>query len=447
MEDFFVIKDEKYNILYHVPTAKMAKVSKKIDLDGYNDDELYKKFNLEKQCTGLKKLELGKGKTKVVFMASRTCNLGCKYCFAGAGEYGDKDEKPKYMSSELFMKSILYIMKLYKEGIESICFFGGEPLLNFEEIKKFVPQCIEYFENKGFDIPKIAVSTNLTLLNDEMISFFQKYNIMIVSSLDGPQKINDAARVYKSGEASVFEKLSNNFAKLKEHNMDYYLQMVINKNHIDSYKKGEAIKWLEELEGIGYKDLAIVPVETENMNLKIEGKSNLEKLDSIAREITNYYIDKLFKEGEYCISKGIIGALSEVASNKYKRSCQSGHSLFIDSDGDIYPCQLFCTNESYLLGNVYEEKIDKVKSEYIANVDRMNSEFCKKCEARKICMYWCKGIQKQANGDIYKVCEPRCIFQRAIMEECIKALARLKKGTKEYKVFWENIYKLYGVKN
>lgn len=51
---------------------------------------------------------------------------------------------------------------------------------------------------------------------------------------------------------------------------------------------------------------------------------------------------------------------------------------------------------------------------------------------------WCKGIQLLSKGDMYKVCEPRCVFQRANTEECIKLLAKLNIGKIDSDRFWNN---------
>lgn len=446
-KDFFGIYTDNYNIIYHVPSSKIIKVSRDVDIDNYSDEDLYKNFSqFKKGFDKAKKYEYSKGKPGLIFMTSRTCNLGCKYCYAGEGEYGNVECKPKYIKCELFMKSIEVVLNIYKEGIKSISFFGGEPLLNFKEIKKFVPQCIQYFHEKKLEPPIFSVSTNSTVVDDEMIQFFKEYHIIIVSSLDGTKEINDLARVYKGKVSSVFDKIKEVTKKYNENGIDFHLQMVINKNHIKEYKKGEAINWLKTIENFGFRDLAITPVETDNEELAITSDEDLKKLDMIAREITNYYINKLHIDKKYIGPKGIIAPITQIATNKFKRNCSSGHSLFVDTDGNLYPCQLFCNDDSFQLGNIYAGVIDKNKVEENANIDRFDGEDCQNCIARKICMYWCKGIQNLSKGDMYKVCETRCIFQKAIMEESIKALTELKKGTIKYRNFWDNVYKIYEIK-
>ncbi len=444
--DFFFVNDVENTIIYHVPTSRLVKVFDLLDEEQYTDEQLYDIFTTyEKKIEDLKKLEMSVGKPGIVFMAARTCNLGCKYCFAGEGEYGNLTEKPKFITCDLFMDTVKFLLEKYPEGIKSISFFGGEPLLDYFEIKKFIPKCIEYFNECGVDVPVFAFSTNLTLITDEMIEFIKEYHIEIVSSIDGPMEINDKARVFKVRKDSVYLSLKEATKKLRENGIKFALQMVINKNHINAYKQGQAIEWVKELEEWGYYDLAIVPVETDDPELEISGCEDLEKLDLIARELSNYYISKLFVDGEYTGSKGMIAPITQIATNKMKKNCTSGHSVFVDTDGNIYPCQMFCNDEEFLLGNIYKKELSKKKVEFAANINRLDSKICKYCVARKICSYWCKGIQRSSRGDVYEVCAARCVFQKAIMEESIKALVRLDKNTEEYKNFWKKIYYIYGI--
>ena len=64
------------------------------------------------------------------------CNLACKYCFAGEGEYhGDRG----LMSFEVGKKALDYLLENSgsRRNLE-VDFFGGEPLLNWKVVKELV---------------------------------------------------------------------------------------------------------------------------------------------------------------------------------------------------------------------------------------------------------------------------------------------------------------------
>ena len=64
------------------------------------------------------------------------CNLRCKYCFAGTGEYMGRRA---LMSAEVGKKAIDFLLENSgnRKNLE-VDFFGGEPLLNLQVIKDIV---------------------------------------------------------------------------------------------------------------------------------------------------------------------------------------------------------------------------------------------------------------------------------------------------------------------
>ncbi len=442
-KDFFLIKDDDYDILYHAPSSRLAKVPKNINIDQCTDDELYNIFNnIKKVEFKGEKREIGKGNIQIFYMSSRTCNLGCKYCFADKGEYGCKENKEKFMNYNIYMKSLKFMNEVYKEGVNSIVFFGGEPLLNFNEIKKFIPDCIEFYKSHNMQVPNITISSNIVLLNYEISEFIKKYNINVAMSLDGPKKINDLSRVYKIGNGSVYEAVKKSILLMKKYDIKYHLQMVINKGHIKTYKKGKAIEWIKELESLESSSISIFPVVSNNPDIGIT-KDEFKTLDLITREITNYYIEKLYTRDCNVLCTEVIAPMMEIARNMLTKDCSAGYSVIVDTDGSIYPCQMLCNNNKYLIGNIKDEVIYEDRINKVGEISRFNSDICKGCKAKKICVVWCKGMQELYNNDPYEVISARCIFQRAMMEECIKALVKSKEDNEKYKIVTGNICKIF----
>lgn len=440
---FYFIKSEdkdEYNILFHEPTSSFAKIHYQ-DPGMYSDIELSERFEtLDSEEQQDEQLFTGKGRIGLTFMSARTCNLSCKYCFAGEGEYGCIDSKPKVYNYESYMKAMKTASKMYPEGIKSISFFGGEPLIGFDEIKKFVPDCVKYFLEQDMQIPEFAISTNMVAMTRETAQFMKDFGIKAVISLDGPKYLNDYARVSADPSFSVYDSVVKNCRILDEFGVKYAVQATVNQQLLKNYKLGDGAKWLHEIDKINWENLAIVPVETNVHDLKIEDE-HLQFLDSFTREITNYYIDELLKEKPGKIASGIIAPVLQIAKNKHVRTCSSGHSVFFDTDGSIYPCQMFCNMDDYKLGDI-DNGWSAEKADEISNISRIESQECKNCIARNVCFMWCKGIQLLSNNDMRKICKPRCVFQVANTEECIKALVRIKNNKEKAKLFWENFKKV-----
>jgi hypothetical protein len=73
-------------------------------------------------------------------------------------------------------------------------FFGGEPLMNFDVVKRLVEygRSREKEANKNF---RFTLTTNGVLLNDEIIDFCNKEISNVVLSLDGRKEIHDLMRL------------------------------------------------------------------------------------------------------------------------------------------------------------------------------------------------------------------------------------------------------------
>lgn len=443
-KDFFVIFDqnEDYDVLFHVPTSKVFKVKDGNSVLAKNDHELYLLTKLEKTEAILseKKKGFGEGKIGLTFMSARTCNLACQYCFAGQGEYGECSEKPKYMTLDNYINAVEHVVEnMYPEGVMSISFFGGEPLLNIKVIKAFVIFIHEYFNEKQLDIPRISISTNGVTLDEETVEFFSKYAIAVGLSLDGPKEINDFGRKSKDDSFSYFDMLNKKIKLLRKYNVYYAFQMTLTNKHLEEYKEGIVDEWFKELDLFNDTNISLIPVTSDIEKFGIVSEEDFEKLKSLTVEITRYFMGQLKQKKYYKIASGLVAPMIQVMNNKFHGSCSAGRSVFVDTDGEIYPCHMFCNDSNFSLGNVKEETIHRTKIERNISVSRLDSEVCKGCIARKVCSTWCKGLQYIVNNDQNKPLRERCEFQKAVLEENIRELARLNEQSETGQLFLDNM--------
>ena len=78
-----------------------------------------------------------------------------------------------------------------------ISFYGGEPLLEFDLIKEVVFFSEALARDDGKDV-KFSMTTNGTLLTDEIIHFLVEHRFSVVVSLDGGKETHDRYRIFKS---------------------------------------------------------------------------------------------------------------------------------------------------------------------------------------------------------------------------------------------------------
>ena len=86
--------------------------------------------------TLLKQLENNNGLKALCLHIAHGCNLACEYCFASKGDYCTGN---KLMSEDVALRAVDFLARHSgnRENIE-IDFFGGEPLINYEVVKRAV---------------------------------------------------------------------------------------------------------------------------------------------------------------------------------------------------------------------------------------------------------------------------------------------------------------------
>jgi uncharacterized protein len=157
----------------------------------------------------------------VVKVASR-CNLNCTYCYVY--NQGDKTylTQPKVMSAEV-VKSLIYRIKEHclEHDIKNFTFIihGGEPLLAPQSFyENLVSTSKQILEDTDIKL-RFSMQTNGVLVTKEWCDLFNRLNISIGISIDGPELYNDMYRIYHSGKGSYHDivngiKLANEYSKV-----------------------------------------------------------------------------------------------------------------------------------------------------------------------------------------------------------------------------------------
>ena len=306
------------------------------------------------------------------------CNMCCKYCFAGEGEYsGDRS----LMSFEVGKRALDFLIEQSgsRKNLE-VDFFGGEPLLNFDVVKQLVAYARSIEKEKGKNF-RFTLTTNGVLLNDEVMEWANKECYNVVLSLDGRKETNDRMRRTRN-DKGTYDLILPKFQKMaKERNQQgYYIRGTYTHYNTDF---ANDILYLADL---GFEQLAMEPVVTDpKMDYALQ-ESDIPKLkdqyDLLAKEMCkrnregkgftffHYMIDL---EGGPCIYKRISG-------------CGVGTDyMAVTPWGDLYPCHQFVGDENFLLGNVF----DGVKNTDIVNEFKLcnvySREACQDCFAKLYC--------------------------------------------------------------
>lgn len=340
---------------------------------------------------------------------SHDCNLRCEYCFAAKGDFGTGRE---LMSLETAKSAIDFIIKNSGNRYNlEVDFFGGEPLMNFEVVKKTIEyaRSIEKKNNKNF---RFTITTNGLLLTDDKIDFINKEMSNVVLSLDGRKEINDKLRISSNGKG-CYDLIVPKYQKLvKERgNKDYYVRGTFTRNNLDFTKD------VIEMSELGFDQISIEPVVSEeNLDYSIKEKDLprvFEEYEILAKEIIKR------KRNGKCFNffHFMIDLEQGPCAIKRLRGCSCGNEyVAVTPNGDIYPCHQFVGEEKWKMGNVIENSLnDKIKNEF-AKTNIYTKEKCKNCWAKFFCSGGCNANSWQYEGDISKSHSISCELEKKRIE-------------------------------
>lgn len=353
------------------------------------------------------------------------CNLACQYCFADEGSYNGHPRE--LMSYEVGKQALDFLIENSGNRVNlEVDFFGGEPLMNFDVVKRLVEygRSREKEANKNF---RFTLTTNGVLLNDEIIDFCNKEISNVVLSLDGRKEIHDLMRPTRNGKGSydvIIDKFKN-FVE-KRGDKSYYVRGTFTRNNLDFT---EDFKHMVDL---GFKEISIEPVVSPD---DCPYSIREEDIDTICKEYDKLALDIIDRHkagkpitffhymldlnGGPCVYKRLSG-------------CGSGTEyLAVTPQGELYPCHQFVGVDGFKLGDVYNgiEKNELVEDFKLCNVYAKDK--CKECFARFYCSGGCAANAYQFQGSILDAYDIGCKLQQKRVECAIMikaALADLEEG-------------------
>ncbi len=367
-------------------------------------DELHQKGYL-RECR-VKKVEniltdylddiLDRQMQMLTLQVTQNCNFRCKYCLYTNHENGmQREHSAKSMSLETAKRAIDFFAK---HSIDSetvnIGMYGGEPLMEFQLIKEIVAYSELVFRNKEL---KFNMTTNASLLTDEIVDFLQEHNFSILISLDGPEKINDTNRVFANG-TGTFSTVIRRLRSIKERYPDFFPKLAINMvidprnsfdeinsitsipdmipkerfqtNFVDTEFSGDEIQSTPEfIAAHEYSDFLAY--------LAMIDRFPYGKIPVISQRIPETLSDDI-------VDLDLYNGLSEVTAPG--GPCIPGQMrFFVNVDGDFYPCER--VNEispATYLGNL-DQGILLEQAKAMLNVASTTKEECQSCWAFSHC--------------------------------------------------------------
>jgi uncharacterized protein len=348
------------------------------------------------------------------------CNLRCRYCFADEGAYHSARE---FMSEETAKKAIDFLISNSgKRKVLEVDFFGGEPLMCLPTIKNVVAYAREEAAKVGKKF-LFTTTTNALLLDDDAIDFFNREMENVVLSIDGRKEVHDAIRKTINGKGS-FDIVIEHIKKFvrSRGNKSYYVRGTFTAKNLDF--SNDVIFLAEN----GFDSISMEPVVTDIPDLAIKE----EHLPTVCAEYENLcekYLEKREKGEGFNFFHFNIDLEGGVCLSKRVSACGAGNEYFsVVPNGDIYPCHQFAGDKEFLMGNVYEGKLNSSIREQFATNCLFTRKDCDGCFAKFICSGGCSANNYHFMGNMNKPYPVTCEMMKKRTECAMHIMAQKKKS-------------------
>lgn len=325
------------------------------------------------------------------FELTSRCNERCRHCYLpGTRTFHD-------LETDLVF-SILD--QLAEMGTLKVTFSGGECLLH----KDFI-SILRYAREKDFSI---SVLSNLTLLNDEIISALKDANIDLLQA--SVYSMNPEEHDYITQVEGSHAKTIAGLERLIAADVPVQISCPTMRSTYKSYRK--VLDWAYSHGIKGYTDY-IMMARTDKSTDNLANRLTLNETEELLKDIVSYDI-------EY---RTILDTNPEPQPlNPDEHICGAGvDSMCVAANGEFYPCSGF---QGYPLGNAHEYSVSDVwnNSEALKKLRAVKwSDFpkCMKCEAKPFCSM-CMVRNMNETGSIFEVSKHFCdvaFINKKIAEE------------------------------
>lgn len=315
------------------------------------------------------------GISVIYIIPAASCNLACKYCIIGdMTEYNPESIIISEDVIDLIVERYTAYLNSNNITKAKIIFYGGEPLIAFDQIKYAVN---EFQKRTGITF-EFTIVTNATLLNTNMVPFLENNHITLGISIDGPQKTNDANRKFKTDTASVYDSVYNAICLLKTSKIKFGLSITLTNEIMDD---ADFFNWVINL---GVKNITY--------NLMHHTRDGAEWI-TYYQNATKFLIKSHENLQKHDIMDGRIMRKYDAFYNQHFKysdcAAVGGNQLSFMPNGDITVCHGCWPLKNHVCGNVHTNSIEDIMEtdafRWWENRLTVNCDACLRCPALRIC--------------------------------------------------------------
>ena len=351
------------------------------------------------------KVVLERRVTKLTFQLTQACNFRCAYCSFTASDGSQRSHSTKHMTWDMIERGLLFLRDHSIDAPEiNIGFYGGEPLLRFDILKQTVEYASKLFFGKTIEY---FITTNATLLNEEILAFFSKYEFNMTISIDGTKESHDKNRVFADGSGGTFDAVIGKLLYIRDNYPKYRkkvsLNMVLDPSFDfdlfeDLFRKNPKLRSMIVMSSlIDDDDLLQKNIFSDQYTKKVEYQNFLSYLVALGKTPHNHMSKVLESNPAFLVDnvKKLFFSLEKLPRTSAPSGpCMPGEErLMLTVDGKLIVCERVNEISDCMIMGDIENGFDLEKAQALLNVAKVTADSCKACWA----FYACNQCAKLAD--------------------------------------------------
>ncbi len=357
--------------------------------------------------------------TTVVLNVNTGCNLSCTYCYK---EDLATPANGRKMAYDTAIKSIEMLLKESPDQPRyNVVFFGGEPLTRMDLIREVVAYCEPRFEQHGARVD-FTLTTNATLLDEELVDWFNAHRFGLTVSMDGPKALHDRNRLTVGGHGTydvVRRKVEMLLARYTARPVGCRVTLTQGVTDVECI--------FDHLQGeIGFHEVGFGPVTSGEINTFNLPPDELAEVFAGLKRLGMRYLDHALQGRNFGFGNMHQLLTDMHEGNRKQLPCGAGVGLLaVDGNGGLNLCHRFTGSNMPLFGDV-DQGIDRPRlAAFIEKRMDRSGTGCQTCRIRNICSGGCYHESYAKYGDATHPSYHYCDLLRDWIDFGIEVYARI----------------------
>lgn len=344
---------------------------------------------------------------------TQDCNLKCWYCF-------ESHIPNSFMGDDVIQSIINHIQGICsskKYSTLRLVFFGGEPLLRFNNIAlPILEAALKYTKEFSMRFVPFFI-TNGSLLTDRIIDTLAKFKPLFQITIDGNQQKHDRIRIWKNTNKGTYEQI---IKAIKAICRDF-------ENPYNDVKSIITIRINYDNDTLSYIQEIVRDLEgIDNTKVFFHLERVWQTIGQGTIEAKNHFYEALrvLKSSGYSVGYGLFGI------KRVSCPAEIDHYAVVNWDGNIYKCNgrtLRVDNSEGKLNIDGNITWDEIKQSKRIALSTFENDMCIECKMLPQCMGPCsqKHIDSKVyNRDLKEYCSMKLL--ESGLDDYIRTMANLK---------------------